>query len=728
MLFKGAYSIKSNYQIGDAYQAILPLSSTAVSSICGQPDGTFGPPQPINYADFNSPAPASAYRCQPKCFGHEREGLFNTNVTAKLCSTIYDNYDPALEIPTAAISSHFTEGLGLQRNGDGVHCSFNPDLSDGVIFDPPQALQQVGSIAGPTTPGQGDAEPVTTTAAPATTPEGILGPTGPGGAEPTREPVDGGGDEDDDDDDEENDDDRPPPAVTHHGDNGNQGRPDDANNGGNTSGSDSNEADNNQGSDDSGNDSSSSGSNQSPDGSNEADNSDTDSSNNDSDSNATGGADTNGGVTGEQSPTDNTAGVGGSDQNIGDFIASAIGMVSQTGVSGPAATGSSEGPGGSTSNDGENISDASPGGGSSGGSSNVGNDDIGASSGSGSDTRTSNGGSQSESGQGSSGSQEAGDFTSTNGGFSQDLGAIIVSATGLNTATTAAPTSEQATVATSSSESSNKESSSGDQQDKGSSSPSRSGDSIYSSSGTQEGSDQDQDHNDSSSGFTENKPSSSSNQENSEQAPNASMTQIAVITGQNNRIVTATLASDGIILPQTTLALDQGATDILGIGRISADEQSISVEGGEIVPFTSSSEDSAGSDSNGPPVLFLGDESLTLAPASDDRGFVLAGASTTLALEAGETVTLDGTRLEFPSATEPGRALPSVVLVDGESSTLGRSGAQVTGLSTGGSGTEATASASESSSAVGDGGAAGFQVPKMAALVALLAFSGLLVI
>ncbi|KAK5703249.1 hypothetical protein LTR97_004198 [Elasticomyces elasticus] len=156
---------------------LLKHSSDAVSSICAKPGGDYGTPQAINYADFNYPVPASAYRCQPKCF-EQRISMHWTQLTnsappiimdgttykdattvtvmgetvttlpdVNLCSTIWDDYRPGLAVPQELLDLSPTVALG-----GGLSCYFTVD-SNNIFFDPPKPLTQASSVVGPTTPG-----------------------------------------------------------------------------------------------------------------------------------------------------------------------------------------------------------------------------------------------------------------------------------------------------------------------------------------------------------------------------------------------------------------------------------------------------------------------------------------------------------------------------------------------------------------------------------------------
>ncbi|RMY27804.1 hypothetical protein D0866_09880 [Hortaea werneckii] len=144
-------------------------SSTDISSICGSISG-FGSPQSFNYGDFNWPVPASAYRCQPKCFEAPPNGVSSVGNAAywahsdrtfvtlwtyfsstpwaqeNQCSTIYDDYKPILSIPREF--SAMTPAVDV---GDGITCSFEFN-SEAIFYDPPSALAPAASLALPSKP------------------------------------------------------------------------------------------------------------------------------------------------------------------------------------------------------------------------------------------------------------------------------------------------------------------------------------------------------------------------------------------------------------------------------------------------------------------------------------------------------------------------------------------------------------------------------------------------
>ncbi|OTA25552.1 hypothetical protein BTJ68_11330 [Hortaea werneckii EXF-2000] len=106
--------------ISDQSRLLLPQSPDAVSTLAGKLGGGYHPPEKINYADFNYPVPASAYRAQPRCYEAPlswsyysvTQPLYSGGPTTtwevatysefaseNQCSTIYDDYRPILSIP-----------------------------------------------------------------------------------------------------------------------------------------------------------------------------------------------------------------------------------------------------------------------------------------------------------------------------------------------------------------------------------------------------------------------------------------------------------------------------------------------------------------------------------------------------------------------------------------------------------------------------------------------------
>ncbi|KAK1058720.1 hypothetical protein LTR74_013191 [Friedmanniomyces endolithicus] len=155
---------------------LLPQSAANVSSYCSRAMNYPGTLLPVDYANFNYPVPAKAYRCQPKCFtpswsmhltlstmligaaNGTTTSLYTTwgTDTASVavlswyplennCSTIWDDYAPALSVPQELFA------MRPQQEADSGGCWFIPNPND-LLYDPPTALTQAASAAGPSTP------------------------------------------------------------------------------------------------------------------------------------------------------------------------------------------------------------------------------------------------------------------------------------------------------------------------------------------------------------------------------------------------------------------------------------------------------------------------------------------------------------------------------------------------------------------------------------------------
>ncbi|KAI7231790.1 hypothetical protein KC330_g6252 [Hortaea werneckii] len=163
--------------ISDQSRLLLPQSPDAVSTLAGKLGGGYYPPEKINYADFNYPVPASAYRAQPRCYEaplswsyyNLTKPLFSGGPTTtwevatrsefaseNQCSTIYDDYRPILSIPP-----EFSSLTPAAQHGD-IPCPFSFG-TDAVFFDPPKALTQANSLDGVSRPGGQSSDEATTT-------------------------------------------------------------------------------------------------------------------------------------------------------------------------------------------------------------------------------------------------------------------------------------------------------------------------------------------------------------------------------------------------------------------------------------------------------------------------------------------------------------------------------------------------------------------------------------
>ncbi|KAK4580305.1 hypothetical protein LTR86_000508 [Recurvomyces mirabilis] len=158
---------------------LLPQSSTAVSSFCGVVSDAFddsGKPQQVDYANFNYPVPASAYRCQPKCWSQPKSTSSSvyTNVHSgstatytsdtvftspaiNVCSTIWNDYAPALSVPTDIFAMNAATNFG-----GSFSCEFILDKAN-VLWDPPIALSAQATLDGPSTPHAQSATATTST-------------------------------------------------------------------------------------------------------------------------------------------------------------------------------------------------------------------------------------------------------------------------------------------------------------------------------------------------------------------------------------------------------------------------------------------------------------------------------------------------------------------------------------------------------------------------------------
>ncbi|KAF7185917.1 hypothetical protein HII31_12790 [Pseudocercospora fuligena] len=204
--FEGSWA----YTIGDTTHTtpqtlVIPQDPASVSTYCGKPGGGYGPPQSVNYNNFNSPIPADIYRCQPSCFNNplpwSTQPVTNTytytddgtttfvtgtqsslvsHATKNLCSTIWNDYAPVLLIPEAFKTINpagYVDAFGVPSL-----CNFMFD-EDAVLFDPPIALTQVDIAAKPTLPHGNSAQPTPTQAY--TTPNAPTVPTAPTPNQPT---------------------------------------------------------------------------------------------------------------------------------------------------------------------------------------------------------------------------------------------------------------------------------------------------------------------------------------------------------------------------------------------------------------------------------------------------------------------------------------------------------------------------------------------------------------
>lgn len=207
----GTWRVKSSGTIISAHSlVILPQKPTDVSSVCAISGGGYNT-YAVNYADFAGDVPASAYRCQPRCntntftpiwtntsivytgftlgdvtvprstrtfmrndWNRTRDGFPSEN----LCSTIWDDYRPALSVPIEFSSMRPAQGMF------GSNCEFIFS-NDSIFYDPPKALMGESAIIKPTLPGPVLVDP-TATAKPTADPGSVPKPTTP---TPTKLPV-----------------------------------------------------------------------------------------------------------------------------------------------------------------------------------------------------------------------------------------------------------------------------------------------------------------------------------------------------------------------------------------------------------------------------------------------------------------------------------------------------------------------------------------------------------
>ncbi|KAK4553309.1 hypothetical protein LTR86_009609 [Recurvomyces mirabilis] len=165
--YQTAYASNSCGRIGNTYAGgVVGLPSSSVYSISGYHGELYDYAYQVNFADFISPIPASAYYAMAQCSdsGNIKSlgspNMVNNKTLAQICRDpgylIYDGlFAPELAVPPAF------------RDLDPAWS--NCLLSLNGLWDPPRALQPVSTEAGPTTPGQGNT--ATSSATPAQSPE-----------------------------------------------------------------------------------------------------------------------------------------------------------------------------------------------------------------------------------------------------------------------------------------------------------------------------------------------------------------------------------------------------------------------------------------------------------------------------------------------------------------------------------------------------------------------------
>ncbi|RMX78961.1 hypothetical protein D0869_08665 [Hortaea werneckii] len=136
---------------------LMTLASSDISTHCG--GGTlgwdWGPATQVNFADWNKPIAAKVYNCQKKCSG------------SAPCQTIWDNFNPWLEVPSVVRSMIPAWST----------CTFRDEMEAPLLFDPPKALHEVTAEASVTTPsepvhGQATPSPTAVNSLPAETGSG----------------------------------------------------------------------------------------------------------------------------------------------------------------------------------------------------------------------------------------------------------------------------------------------------------------------------------------------------------------------------------------------------------------------------------------------------------------------------------------------------------------------------------------------------------------------------
>lgn len=167
-----AYQDGFDVRIGPNFtDFILPLPSSAISTQCGGWFSAQGAGTAVNWADFNSPVPASAYACENRCTTELSyivvNGTGHRYTPPPQCYTIWDDFNPALAVPTEA----------RDLVPEWSTCSFWDAVLPNFLFDPPIALRPAGAIASATLPGSG--EVTTTSASPASTTYTALQQTAP---------------------------------------------------------------------------------------------------------------------------------------------------------------------------------------------------------------------------------------------------------------------------------------------------------------------------------------------------------------------------------------------------------------------------------------------------------------------------------------------------------------------------------------------------------------------
>lgn len=131
---------------------LLPQQTSQISSQCAPVYHAWaGGGQQVNFADYNSPIPASAYNCMPQCQG----GIATAFDTLDFCTTFFDDDSrPYLAIPTDIFNIHTAWSDCILAD---------PYDNANAMFDPPTALTPMSTEAAVTVPGAAQ----TTSASPA---------------------------------------------------------------------------------------------------------------------------------------------------------------------------------------------------------------------------------------------------------------------------------------------------------------------------------------------------------------------------------------------------------------------------------------------------------------------------------------------------------------------------------------------------------------------------------
>ncbi|KAK3670727.1 hypothetical protein LTR78_009419 [Recurvomyces mirabilis] len=164
--YQTAFATNTCGRLGATYAGgLLPVASSDVYSVSSYNYDLFDYAYSFNFADLNSPIPASAYLAMPDCAGSGNMGelqypnKLNGVVAPVMCRqssyVIYESlFQPVLAVPPE------------MRDLDPLWSQCELGL-DG-LWDPPRALQPASSEAAPTAPGQSNT--LTITASPAQTP------------------------------------------------------------------------------------------------------------------------------------------------------------------------------------------------------------------------------------------------------------------------------------------------------------------------------------------------------------------------------------------------------------------------------------------------------------------------------------------------------------------------------------------------------------------------------